>query len=751
MKKPRKQRLGRNRPRPNDPLPNGLGAEAPVAPVLDEEPVMPTEPVDVEVPPDTTFDPIMLESGAVEQMLPDGDVLIDLDPQQDALVSEDHYENLADLLGDLDLGTIANDLLEGIDSDHNSRSQWLDDRTKGIDLLGLKLEDPKAIAGNGGTVSSVRHPLLLEAVLRFQANARGELLPSQGPVKIRDDGAESVETTAQARDLEELFNHYMTSTATEYYPDTDRLLFWTGFGGHGFKKVYTCPLRRRPVSESVDAKDLIVSNNVTDLRNAGRITHRIDMRRSTMKRMQLLGVYRNIDLQDPAPEPDNVDRKIAEVQGTQPVPQRPEDQDYELYECYCELDIAGFEHKEEGEITGLPLPYRVTIDKHSRQILEIRRNWKEDDTTEFKAKIPFVSFSFVPGLGFYGIGLLHILGNTTSAVTAAWRELLDAGMFANFPGFMYSKSSNRQTTNEFRIAPGTGQGIDTGGAPIRDAVMPLPYKEPGAAMMQLTAHIAETGQRVGGTADLQIGEGKQDAPVGTTLALIEQATKVMSAVHKRLHAAQAEEFQLLMEEFRGDPEALWRHKPKAAQARITKYWNVPRVLEALENCTLVPHADPNTPSHTHRIMKALALQQLAGAKPQLYNPIEVDRYTLAEVGIGDPDRFFAPPQPQQQPPVDPIKAQEVAIKGQAQQTKQMEIGLKYADKEKDRKMKRDLAVFEMAGDLAQFPQSEPVVDRQLSQFLSRRPNVSKSNGGPVLSRAPPIMRGPLPGLGGSPI
>lgn len=752
MKKPRRKQRGRKPSRLDTPLQNGLAAEAPIPPPrLEEEPVIPTEPVDVELPLESDFEPVELESGAVEQRLPDGDVIIDLAPEQSPIESTDHYENLAELLPDIELGRIAEELLQGIQEDDNSRQQWLTDRQKGIELLGLKLEEPKAIAGTSGTVSSVRHPLLLEAVLRFQANARGELLPSNGPVKISDDGADTAETAAQARDLEELFNHYLTTTATEYYPDTDRLLFWTGFGGTMFKKVYTCPLRRRPVSESVDAKDLIASNTITDLRNAGRITHRIDMRRSTMKRMQLLGVYRNIDLQDPAPEPDQVTRKIAETQGTQPTPQRPEDQDYELYECYCELDLPGFEHRENGEITGLPLPYRVTIDKHSRQILEIRRNWSEDDTIDYKAKIPFVAYTFVPGLGFYGIGLLHILGNADAALTAAWREMLDAGMFANFPGFLYAKSSNRQNSNEFRIAPGTGMAVETGGNDIRGAVMPLPYKEPGAAFMQFVSHIAETGQRLGGTAQIDVGEGKQDAPVGTTLALIEQATKIMSAVHKRLHQAQSEEFQLLMEEFKADPEALWRHKPKAAKERISQYWNIDRVLQALENCTLAPKADPNTPSHMHRMMKAQAVKMLAMGN-QMYNQQEVDRFVLEEMGVGDPDRFFAPPQPPMQPPVDPVKMMDAQRKMQETQIKAADTQKKYEDKEKDRKLKRDIAVLSLAERLAANPQSDQIVDRQLGQMspmLSVKPRVPSVR--PIVPRAPPIRTGPLPGLGGSPI
>src|SRR5690606_10288809 len=383
---PRPNQRGRKPSRLNTHLPNGLANGGPVAPAPEEELGLSAEPIQIELPPEQDFGPQILESGATELVNPDGSVVIDFNPAPAAPQSTgDHYENLAELLDEETLGSIAQELCDGIEADDASRRQWIEDRERGLEMLGFKLEKPKADVGEDGKISTVRHPLLAEAVLRFQANARGELLPASGPVKVRDDGLDTVQTSEQSRKLEDLLNHYLTTTATEYYPDTDRMLLWVGFCGMAFKKVYTCPLRRRPVSESVDAKDLIVSDTVTDLRNAKRVTHRIVMKRSTMKRMQLLGVYRNIDLGEPEQDPDSVDRKIHDMQGTQPYQQRPQDADHELWECYCELDLPGFEHKEVDKITGeevptgLPLPYRVTIDKTSRKILEIRRNWAEDD------------------------------------------------------------------------------------------------------------------------------------------------------------------------------------------------------------------------------------------------------------------------------------------------------------------------------------------------------------------------------------
>ena len=424
------------------------------------------------------------------------------------------------------------DLLTGIEDDLTSRQDWIEDRAQGIKLLGLKIEIPVLQGASDGApvegMSKVRHPLLLEAVLRFQANARSELLPTDGPVKVRTDADnDTIQEDQLADALEADLNHYLTAIAREYYPDTDRMLFMLGFGGTAFKKIYFCPLRGRPVSESVDADDLIVNNAATDLSTAKRITHRVSMRPSTVRRLQILGVYRDIELGTPSfEEKDAVQREKADQQGVDVEARNPDDRDREIYEIYCELDIYGFEHKYKGKVTGLEIPYRVTIDKSSREVLSIVRNYDEPTGEEGdelpEARINFVKYQFVPGMGFYDIGLLHILGNTTNAVTAAWREMLDAGMYANFPGFLMADSGARQNTNIFRVPPGGGALIKTGGLPIGQAVMPLPYKEPGASMMTLVTNMAETGMRVGGTSELPVGEGRQDAPVGTTIALIER-------------------------------------------------------------------------------------------------------------------------------------------------------------------------------------------------------------------------------------
>lgn len=617
---------------------------------------------------------------------PDGSVTVSLDgkPVEDASDPErsaEWFRNLVDEIDSGELTRISNELLDGIRDDLESRREWVEDRAQGIKLLGLKIEVPGLQGAADGApvegMSKVRHPLLLEAVLRFQANARSEMLPTDGPVKIRNDSnGSTVQEDQLANALEKDLNHYLTTTASEYYPDTDRMLFMLGFGGTSFKKVYFCPLRNRPVSESVDADDLIVNNAATDLQNAKRITHRVYMRPSTVKRLQILGVYRDIDFSIPnMSSPDAVKLEKSAQQGVSPESMNPNDRDREIYECYCELDILGFQHKFKGKETGLEIPYRVTIDVSSKEILSIVRNYDEDEQELPTARQNFVKYTFVPGMGFYDIGLVHILGNTTNAVTAAWREMLDAGMYANFPGFLMADTGARQNTNIFRVPPGGGALVKTGGMPLNQAVMPLPYKEPGSALMTLVNNIVETGARVGGTAEMEVGEGKADAPVGTTLALIEQATKIMNAVHKRMHAAQTEEFELLVRTFREHPDSFWQRRK-----RPTIQWDQETFLRALEDVELVPQADPNTASHTQRLMKIMALKQISQANPNLYNNLAIDSAAIKAIGWSNPEQFFASPDQQNKPPPEVQKAMgDFMIKKQDADTRAKAVDAKIAE------------------------------------------------------------------------
>jgi hypothetical protein len=705
-------------------------------------------PIDVDI--DAPTNGVSFEDGALKVDTPDGGVVIDFNP--DLSKPEDKtkgwFANLADQIDEGELASIASQLLDGIQRDEDSRQEWMAMRAKGITMLGLKLEDPSDVGGSASAplegMSRIRHPLLTEATVRFQANARGELLPAAGPVKVRNDmtlppkppinmppldntpggpppppmmghngGPNLMEETDNLADvLETDFNHYLTVTATEYVPDTDRMLFYVGFGGDGFKKVFNCPLRRRPVSESVDAEDLIVSNSATDLQNCGRVTHKIKMRKSILKRMQIAGGYRDVPLGQAQPgKPTEVDVKKAQIAGQNIQAQKPEDEDYTVYETYCELDLDKFAPKHfKGK--GLPLPYRVTIEKDSRQVLSIIRNWDEDDE-QCLAKRFFVQFPFIRGLGFYGLGFIHLLGNLTTTLTAAWREMLDAGMFANFPGFLVSKGASRQLTNQLRVPPGGSVAIDLGPQQdIRSVAMALPYKEPGPSFTAFVQHVAEEGQRLASTAEVNVGEGKQDAPVGTTLALIEQATKVLDAVHKRLHQAQSEEFMLLKDRFKEDPEAFWRHR------KTVHPWKKEEFLKALENNDLVPVADPNNPTSLHRMAKAHAIMQLSAAAPQLYNTQGVHTKVLRMMNVDAQGLFNAQPTP---PPPDPrmeaIKEKAKASQAQANmemlrekiriETEKMRL----ADNEEERNSREKIAQMQIQLELLRIEEEKVINER----------------------------------------
>ena len=681
-----------------------------------------------------TFD----EDGVARIENSDGSVTFDENPDRNtAEVDEnDFYRNLANDIGDEELSRIASELLTGIELDLQSRSEWLQSRATGIRLLGLKIEEPRGDMGTSSAplegMSTIRHPLLLEATIRFQATARGEFLPATGPVKVRNDlplkpeppapppgappmpppapspmiGHNNPPPEGQEMDdlgsaLEKDMNHFLTVTATEYVPDTDRMLFYIGFGGDGFKKVYNHILKRRPVSESVDAEDIIVSNAATDIRNCGRFTHRIKMRPSMLKRMQIAGAYRDVKLgaPNPAQQITAPEKEKAAIGGYKPEPQQPKDAEYEVYECYCELDLEKFAPTQFKD-KELPLPYVVTLEKHSRQVLAVTRNWDEDDE-QCLSKQFFVQFPFIRGLGFYGLGLIHILGNVTMALTAIWRIMLDNGMFANFPGFLFSKGAGRQNTNQFRVPPGGGMPVDVPpGMRIQDAFMPLPYKETGAAFTQLAAHIEEVGQRLGQTAELKIGEGKQDAPVGTTMALIEQATKIMDSVHKRLHAAQAEEFGLLKERFREDPEAFWRHNKRGHTP--AREWTAELFKQALDQRELVPVADPNNPTSLHRIAKATIIDTLVSKYPQDMDKRNSLKRILRIADIDSEGLMMnqtAPPPPDPRMVAIQAKAEAEKLKAEIEkvrvfiqaQTAQANL----TDKAQDREFKERLKQFDM--------------------------------------------------------
>jgi len=592
------------------------------------------------------LDKVKQKEDALVIDLPDGSISINFgglnmaQPEE----SKDHDANLADHVDSGTLGGLADDLMRLITDDLMRQEQRLGDIVKGIDLLGVKLEEPRSEPNDEG-ISVVRHPLLLESILRFQANARGEMLPADGPVKVANEGDSTLQLDEQAEQLEDDFNHYLTVGAPEYYPDTDRMFFSLGHGGEAYKKVYFHPLKRRPVSETIDRKDIILSDGAVSLETCARVTHRSRMRPSVVKQMQLVGAWRDVPLTGVyTPDLNRVDKKLDEISGIQPNMQIGgiDDPDREIYECYCEIDLKGFEHEEDGEPTGLPLPYRVTLDKDSRQILEIRRWWEEGDESYVRKEV-FVEYVFVPAFPGVNLGLLHILGNASRALTAAWRIALDNGMLANFPGGIMARSTGKQQTTNIRVGPGQVAPMDVDGVPLNQAFMPLPYRDVGGGFVQIIQNVEATSQRLGMMAETAVGEGRQDAPVGTTIAMIEQATKVLNAVHKRMHTAQQKEFGLLKELFRRDPQALWRsNKNPNFQS------DAARLQEALDNRDIVPKADPNTSSQTMRIQKAIAIYTLAQQNPSAFDQKAVYERILSMIGIEDAADLFnkTPPQPQ---------------------------------------------------------------------------------------------------------
>lgn len=639
-------------------------------------------------------------TGGVEIDNDDGSItigdesLLQEEDEDDEEADESFYANLADRIDSLERGRIGEDLLLKIDTDKHGRSQWETMRAKTLELVGYKLDDPKGDVSRsalGMSTSVVRDPTLAQAVEVFRANAYSELCPSTGPVKVKVVNGATLEEgsndKSDADALEEDLNYYFTTGAPEYYPDMYHMLWWTGLASGTFKKVYKCPLRGRPVSEYVEGSKIIVPNTSTDLKNAPRVTHEVEMDHATLRAMQLAGVYRDITLGEPIPVQTNaVDAKKAAIEGKDPKNQLPEDQTYTLYETYAKINIKGFEHKDKGKATGLPLPYRITIDSTSHEVLEIRRNWDPaDDEKIFRpAEIPIVLFPFSTGISrIYGSGLGQMMGNMASALTALMRISIDGGILGNYPGFVKAKGPGRDLTNEIMVPPGGAVEIDTGGLPIQQTLMPVPYKDVSPAVMSLMEQTRGAAKELGQIANMPVAEGKQDAPVGTTLALLEQAQKTASATHRMLWAAQAEEFRLMLKLFRDDPESLWAENKRPAfgnaNTEAEREARVARFKKALDNVNIEPVADPNVPSEMHRKLLALFLKQMTAptpGMPPLYDPVKIDRYiakSVLKMPEGEFNEFLLPPQAPTPPPPDPrmISAQAAVMNAHTNQMKAM--------------------------------------------------------------------------------
>jgi len=689
-------------------------------------------PTDVAIPEGGFGDLIDKTGDVLRVEFPDGSVAINLAPLLSGANPEDaktHDENLALHMPDMDLASVSDELLRLIDDDERRQEERLKDIADGLKMLGLKPEKPNSEPSEEG-MSVVRHPLLLEAVLQFQANARGEMLPVDGPVKVRNDGAGTEGEETLAGRLEKDMNHYLTVGAPEYYPDTDRMFFSLGFGGEAYKKVYHDPIKRRPVSQTVDRKDLILSAGAVALEACPRITHRIRMSPSQVKRMQLVGAWRKISLgYGQQPELSDPDREAQEIAGVAPATtSEPEQIDRTIDECYCELDLKGFEHEDKGEQTGLPLPYRVTIDRDSKEVLEIRRWWREGDELCIRKEV-FCEYVFVPAMAGLNVGLFHILNNPTRALTAAWRIALDNGMMANFPGFLIARSAGRQQTTNIRVAPGQGSPVDVGDGSLKDAVMPLPYRDVTPGFQAIVKMIEDASERVGGTANMNVGEGRQDAPVGTTIALIEQATKVLGAVHKRMHAAQGKEFLMLKELFREDPKAMHQGNPSPSLA------DEEELKAALNDADIVPAADPNTSSQTMRIQKAIAIKQMASQNPGAYDMVAVDKRVFRMAGVDDVDSLFAKaapgPSPEAEAKVMDSQAKLMGAQAKVQQVKvqALDAASDAQNREADRESKERLGVMSLAKTEALHPGAKQDVEELAKGGLF--PGAPTDGAGPV--------------------
>jgi hypothetical protein len=451
----------------------------------------------------------------------------------------DHNANLAEVLDDSILGEISSELRARVEDDQDSRNEWQEAYTQGLDLLGVKTKErSQPFQGASG----VTHPIISESVTQFQAQAYKELLPAGGPVRTNIIGAKSPEVEAQAGRVKNFMNYMITEVMEEYDPDTDQMLFYLPLCGSTFKKVYYDETKQRPVSRFVPAEDLVVPYTTTDLATSSRITHVLHMDENQVRKLQVAGVYRDVDIQTGYNEDDNeVTDKIRELQGIDKSEQAEDV--LTIFEIHTDLDIEGFEDLDQNsEPTGIKLPYIVTIDQSSGEVLSIRRNYAEGDPLMRKQQY-FVHYKFLPGLGFYGFGLIHMIGGLGKAATSILRQLIDAGTLANLPSGFKARGIRVRNDDE-PIAPGEFRDIDAPGGDIRNSIIPLPYKEPSATLGQLLGVLIESGRRFVSIADQQTASpGSQQQPVGTTVALLERGMKVMSAIHKRLHYAQKNEFR----------------------------------------------------------------------------------------------------------------------------------------------------------------------------------------------------------------
>jgi chaperonin GroES len=579
------------------------------------------------------------------ELLEDGSAEINLDPNAPIDLSQvPHDANLAEYIEDNELSRFASDLLAEFESDRDSRKDWEDTYIKGLDMLGFKYEDrTQPFEGASGVV----HPLLAESVTQFQAQAYKELLPPSGPVRTQVVGVETPETNEQAQRVQEFMNYQITEVMQEYDPDMDQLLFYLPLCGSAFKKVYYDGLMKRACAKFVAGEDLVINYMATDLESADRITHIIKTSGNDIRKQQLQGFYRDIELPTGQIDSDDVADKIDELDGAEKN-YGSSDEEHTILEMHINADVPGFE-----DTSGVKLPYIVSIDQYSQEILSIKRNYKEGDPNFMKNHY-FVHYKFLPGLGFYGFGLIHMLGGLSRTATSALRQLIDAGTLANLPAGFKARGMRIRDHDE-PLQPGEFRDVDVTGQSIKESLMMLPYKEPSAVLFQLLGFAVDAGKSFAAIADMKMGEGNEQNPVGTTLALIERGTKVMSAIHKRLHYAQKIEFKLLAKVFS-------IYLPPQYPYMVVGGNQMIKQQDFDDRVDILPVSDPNIFSMAQRVTLAQQQLQLANAAPQLHNLREAYRRMYAAMGVDNVETLLLP-DPGNPQPMSPAMENAGAMRG----------------------------------------------------------------------------------------
>ena len=562
----------------------------------------------------------------------DGSVDINFDPSKVNLEQgQDHFANLAELLPEEILMPIGQELSANYQDYKSSRGDWEKAYTSGLDLLGFKYES-KTEPFKGA--SGATHPVLAEAVTQFQSLAYKELLPAGGPVRTQIIGLPTPDREQQSQRVKDFMNYTIMSEMKEYEAEFDQMLFYLPLSGSAFKKVYYDEVMGRAVSKFVPADDLVVPYTATSLEDADSIIHTIKISENELRKQQVGGFYRDIELNPAYVNESETDKKERELDGTR---KGKDEKMYSLLECHVNLDIDGFNDVTAGgDSTGIKLPYIVTIEEASREVLSIRRNYEIGDPTKSKISY-FVHFKFLPGLGFYGFGLIHMIGGLSRTATSALRSLLDAGTLSNLPaGFKMRGIKMRDESQS--IQPGEFRDVDAPGGNLRDAFMTLPFKEPSQTLLQLMGVVVNAGQRFASIADLQVGDGNQQAAVGTTVAMLERGSRTMSAIHKRLYASMKKEFSLLARVFKLYLPPIYPYDVIGGQRQIKQ-------LDFDDRVDIMPVADPNIFSQTQRISLAQTEMQLAASNPAIHNQYEVYRNMYEALGVKDIDLILKKPQP----------------------------------------------------------------------------------------------------------